>query len=77
MYVMEVERERPVVYFELRICQKYLAASPAIAKTSAPLKDAKTLAMPRQVCKPPTMTKEAEKASIGPIQTTLSQFFDI
>jgi hypothetical protein len=50
MYVIEVERERLVVYFEFGICQKYLAASPAIAKTSAPLqvKDAKTLAMPRQ-----------------------------
>jgi hypothetical protein len=48
MFVREVERGRLVVYFEFGICQKYLAASPAIAKTSAPLKDAKTLAMPRQ-----------------------------
>ncbi len=50
MYVIEVERERLVVYFEFGICQKYLAASPAIAKRSAPLKDAMavgTLAMPR------------------------------
>jgi hypothetical protein len=48
MYVLEVERERLVVYFEFGICQKYLAASPVIAKTPAPLQDAKTLAMPRQ-----------------------------
>ena len=49
MYVRVVERGRLVVYFEFGICQKYLAASPAaIAKASAPLKDAKTLAVPRQ-----------------------------
>jgi hypothetical protein len=37
MYVLEVERERLVVYFEFGICQKYLAASPAPSLKHLPL----------------------------------------